>query len=53
MNCKHFYGWLILIKVLEYQSKLRAVTPNVHFLMSLYVSFAYLSVQGGTQLTKV
>lgn len=25
-------------KVVEYQEKLRAIAPNVHFLMSLYVS---------------
>lgn len=43
MTCNHLYRWLILIEVLEYQGKLRAAAPNVHFLMSLYVSCIYLS----------
>lgn len=43
MTCNCLCRWLILIEVLEYQGKLRAAAPNVHFLMSLYVSWVYIS----------
>lgn len=43
MNELYQSQWLIVKKVVEYQGKLRAIAPNVHFLMSLYVSFHHFT----------